>query len=557
MKLPPAYFKKAKIATRKTWFIFVGNILEWYEFSVFGYLVNEIEHNFFKDSGSMATWSAYAVTFLARPVGALMLGWVADHCGRRTALLISLLGMIISTVGQGCLPTYYCCGEGAGLAGLVLLIIMRVVQGICTGGEIGGVSTYLAEHEDKDVLGMLSATVGMGGAIGFMLSSLVIMILHLALTTDEMLLWGWRIPFLIALIPGVIAMFGRNNLVETDEFLDMVELEANAATIATENPVLQTPRKFNYETPTIFTEKAGLRTEQSTEGPPSSKKSITNVVTPPLYENDDDFDDITGAHVREEKSFDERFDSETGDNKSDIDDSLSVHATGGILKKKKRKALASADKRSRFPLGSLLKQYPIQTFIVLFGMAGLSCTWYVSIVYSLDYIRDQHGVSPSTALGMAVAGNLASVIFGPVSGILVDGSGVGKQMLIGSFTILCLTLPLWSFFILTESIPLFYILTILMGIGTGLFSACPFLWVAEAFPTNMRASGFFAYNIAVSIFGGCGPLICDALVQNWSKWGPAVYTSVLCLVSFLVVSIGYYLHRTDKLVLAHIRKTPY
>ncbi|KNC80382.1 hypothetical protein SARC_07257 [Sphaeroforma arctica JP610] len=602
--LPPRYFNKAKVATHKTWFIFVGNVLEWYEFSVFGYLVNEIEQNFFNGSGSLATWSAYAVTFLARPLGALMLGWVADHCGRRTALLISLLGMILSTVGQGCLPSSYCCGDVPGVIGVVMLIILRVVQGICTGGEIGGVSTYLAEHEDKHVLGMLSATVGIGASIGFMLSSMVILILHLALSDEDMLLWGWRVPFLLAIIPGCFALYGRNYLEETDEFLDMVALEKAGQKMdsndvahisaAPQDPSITTSITFDdKDTSAKWGDKSDIAGLSAHDDPEREMDvSPASTTTPPLQayatqvtagnegeamdDTEYEVDDITGARVPRMNMQNVQKDRavlptpqwQDGADPGAQEEGLAVPPSeGNILPDKKqykqdkmeakRLSLASANQRSKFPLGDLVMLYPYQTFTVLFGLAAYSCTWYVTLVYSLDYIRDEHNVSASSAMGMAVVGNAIAVVVGPFSGVLVDGYGVGNQMMWGVGSLVVFSVPAWAVLVNVNNIAVFYIIQALMGVVNGCLCATPFLWVAEAFPTNMRASGFFAYNIAVSVFGGCGPLICDAMVRGWSAWGPALYVLVCCVLSLFVVCLSYYLNKRGTATMTHIRHTPY
>merc|ERR1719203_2770555 len=103
------------------------------------------------------TYVGYATTFLSRPLGGIVLGWVADVWGRKLAVLVSIYGMILATVCQGLLPSYHCCGETAGHVGVVALVLLRLVQGFCTAGEIGTVTSYLVENVPQRSLGLTTS----------------------------------------------------------------------------------------------------------------------------------------------------------------------------------------------------------------------------------------------------------------------------------------------------------------------------------------------------------------------------------------------------------------
>lgn len=203
---------------RQVWPLFLGNILEWYEFGIYGFLAVNLQVVFFHKS-NVFTWVGYTVTFVLRPVGGLLNGWLADRFGRRPAVLHSLVGMLVATVGQGLLPTSACCGETCGTVGLVLLLLLRALQGLSAGGELGPIVSYFAETAPpgwkRTSTGLLTSTAG----VGFLMANLVVALTVNLLGTEEMNRWGWRLPFLLALPPGLISLWGRSNMAETAEFL--------------------------------------------------------------------------------------------------------------------------------------------------------------------------------------------------------------------------------------------------------------------------------------------------------------------------------------------------
>ena len=199
------------------WALLLGNILEWYEFAVFSFLEPHFQSNFFHGS-AVSTWLGFAVTFVARPFGGVVLGLVGDIFGRKVSTFLSVFGMMVGTVGQGLLPTYHN-GEVAGTIGLILLVFLRWMQGICTGGEIASVMTYITEVGSKRSLCRSMMLVGITGNIGFLLAQSATYGTGL-LGEEKMKEWGWRIPFLAALVPGVIATAGRRCMPESQDFLD-------------------------------------------------------------------------------------------------------------------------------------------------------------------------------------------------------------------------------------------------------------------------------------------------------------------------------------------------
>ncbi|CAJ1353229.1 unnamed protein product [Effrenium voratum] len=195
---------------RNYWPVLMGNALEWYEFAVYGYMESYMETNFFRGS-ALATWLGFTATFAARPLGGLFLGMLGDVCGRKLAVVITGLGMLLATVGQGLLPTPRAYPEDKkwGHMGICLLFTLRLIQGLCTGGEISAVTTYIVEVGAKRSLGRCVAFISITANLGFMAARAVIWSFQSALGEQKMLDWGWRWPFILALFPGSIAVCGR------------------------------------------------------------------------------------------------------------------------------------------------------------------------------------------------------------------------------------------------------------------------------------------------------------------------------------------------------------
>lgn len=200
------------------WALLLGNILEWYEFAIFSFLEPYLEVQFFNGS-AISTWLGFACTFAARPFGGIGLGLLGDIFGRKVSTFLSICGMVIGTVGQGLVPSYQS-GEVAGTIGLVLLVALRLLQGICTGGEIAAVSTYITEVGPKRSLARSMALIGITANIGFLLAQCASYLTREAVGASAMESWAWRIPFVIAVIPGVIATAGRRCIPESQVFLD-------------------------------------------------------------------------------------------------------------------------------------------------------------------------------------------------------------------------------------------------------------------------------------------------------------------------------------------------
>lgn len=199
------------------WSLLLGNLLEWYEFCLFSFLEPYFEANFFQGS-ALAAWLGFAITFVARPFGGVALGLVGDVLGRKVSTFLSIFGMLCGTVLQGVLPTYKN-GHVAGTLGLSVLILLRLLQGVCTGGEIAAVTTYLTEIGEPRSLSSSLLLVPVTATVGFFAGQLMTFSFEWFLGEEQMMDWGWRIPFLLALFPGLLATMGRRCIPESGLFL--------------------------------------------------------------------------------------------------------------------------------------------------------------------------------------------------------------------------------------------------------------------------------------------------------------------------------------------------
>jgi MHS family proline/betaine transporter-like MFS transporter len=197
----------------------IGNVLEWFDFAVYGYFVGEIGRQFFPRSDPTAqqllAFAVFALGFGARPIGSLVLGRVGDRFGRRALLTISIALMGASTLVIGLLPTY----ERIGVAAPLLLVAMRLVQGFSVGGEFTGSMVYTTESASPLARGLISSSTAAGVTLGFMLGSGSAWLLNTLLAPDQVAAWGWRVPFVASVGLCGLGWLLRRGLRETQEGL--------------------------------------------------------------------------------------------------------------------------------------------------------------------------------------------------------------------------------------------------------------------------------------------------------------------------------------------------
>ena len=188
----------------------IGNTLEWYDFAVYGFLAPVIAHQFFPsdDPGVslISAFGVFAAGFLMRPLGSLLLGHVADKAGRRRALILSVALMAIPTTLIGFLPTY----ETIGVAAPIALTVLRLLQGLSVGGEYTGSSVYLYEIAPKNRRCFVVSWALVGVAFGILMGSGAAALATSMLSAEDLASWGWRVPFVLGLIVGILGFVIRS-----------------------------------------------------------------------------------------------------------------------------------------------------------------------------------------------------------------------------------------------------------------------------------------------------------------------------------------------------------
>lgn len=199
----------------------VGNLLEWYDFAVFGYLAPYISAQFFPSddpvSGLINTFGVFAAGYLARPIGGVLFGQIGDRLGRARALRLSIFLMAVPTTLIAFLPTH----AEVGVLAPILLTVLRLAQGISVGGEFIGSCCYLVELAPAGRRGFFGSWSTFGTVGGMLLGSAIATLLQALLSTDQIHAWGWRLPFLGGLLVGVIGWQMRRGTEETPEFVQL------------------------------------------------------------------------------------------------------------------------------------------------------------------------------------------------------------------------------------------------------------------------------------------------------------------------------------------------
>lgn len=199
----------------------LGTVFEWYDFYLYGSLAAIIAKQFFSglDEGSAFIFAllAFAAGFIVRPFGALVFGRLGDMIGRKYTFLVTILIMGLSTFIVGILPTY----ASIGVAAPVILIALRMLQGLALGGEYGGAATYVAEHSPQGKRGAYTAWIQTTATMGLFLSLMVILGTRTAIGEEAFADWGWRIPFLVSILLLGISVYIRLSMNESPAFTKM------------------------------------------------------------------------------------------------------------------------------------------------------------------------------------------------------------------------------------------------------------------------------------------------------------------------------------------------
>ncbi len=198
-----------------------GTMIEWYDFYIFGSLASVIASKFYQTGtpiGDIIAWlAAFAVGFIVRPFGAIFFGRLGDLIGRKYTFMVTMTLMGVCTFAVGLLPTSETIGAAAG----IILILLRILQGLALGGEYGGAATYIAEHAPADKRGYYTSFIQITATLGLFLSLGVILGTRLAVGTQAFSDWGWRVPFLVSIFLIGVSLYIRSSLKESPMFLKL------------------------------------------------------------------------------------------------------------------------------------------------------------------------------------------------------------------------------------------------------------------------------------------------------------------------------------------------
>ena len=215
-----------------------GTIFEWYDFFIYGTLAYILKDAFYdvdnETLGLLLVWSTFAVGFAFRPIGAILFGFLGDRLGRKYTFLVTVTLMGIATAGVGLIPTV----ATIGIVAPIIVILLRVLQGLALGGEYGGAAIYVAEHAPPEKRGFYTSFIQASVAGGFVLSIAVVLACRFLIPEDDFQAWGWRVPFLLSIILLGISLWMRLKLSESPVFQAMKEAGETA-----ENPFVES---FTY-----------------------------------------------------------------------------------------------------------------------------------------------------------------------------------------------------------------------------------------------------------------------------------------------------------------------
>lgn len=212
-----------------------GTVFEWYDFFIYGTLAALIGQAFFPADNEtlqlLLVWAGFAVGFGFRPLGAILFGYLGDKLGRKYTFLVTVTLMGIATAGVGLIPS----AATIGIAAPIIVIFLRILQGLALGGEYGGAAIYVAEHAPPEKRGFYTSFIQASVVGGFVLSIAVVLACRFLIPDDQFAAWGWRVPFLLSILLLVISLWMRFKLSESPVFKAMKEAGETAANPFTES----------------------------------------------------------------------------------------------------------------------------------------------------------------------------------------------------------------------------------------------------------------------------------------------------------------------------------
>ena len=506
---------------------FIGNFIEWFDYASYGYLATVIGLAFFPDADKpvqlMSTYAVFAMSFILRPIGAVVWGAWGDRWGRRWALSWSILIMSGSTFFIGLLPTY----SAVGVAGAVSLLLLRMIQGFSASGEYAGAGTFLAEYAPPSRRGIYTSLVPASTACGLLAGSLMVTGMFSVLSDGAMNTWGWRIPFLLAGPLGLIGRYIRVHLEDSPAYQEMrAELPQAAKSTKSTTSIFQRMGRHRRGIvislvavlvhATAFYAILAYLPSYIQKEIALGKRTAIIVVACGIF-----------AYICA-VSFAVRVTDQRGRRRS-----LIVALLLFILPES---------------IQELLSNHRRDTAIT-FGVSCLNAVaFYMLLSYMPTYVHEELGFSQDTA---TLATSIMLVVYiGSifVMGHLSDSFGRRQMLITACVAFLVLTIPL--FLIMTRVAGMFtavVLCQIVFAIALTANDGTLATFLAESFPTNVRYSGFaLSFNGANAILGGTTPFIVTWLIKvTGSPLAPAVYLTVIALFAMVAIFMSRTIHGSE------------
>ncbi len=215
----------------------IGNALEWYDYALYAQFAYIIGLKFFPETEfvEILTFAVFAAGFVIRPIGGIIFGYIGDRMGRRLALVLGIILMAVPTAGIGLLPSY----EAIGIAAPLILTFIRLVQGLSLGGEFSGCIAYIVEHAPEDKRGLAGSASFVSMCLGMLMGLIVAQAFTYFLSEEDLMSWGWRIPFIFGLFIGLVGLYIRSHLAESP-----IYLAAKAQGSLSRTPLRETITKY-------------------------------------------------------------------------------------------------------------------------------------------------------------------------------------------------------------------------------------------------------------------------------------------------------------------------
>ena len=219
----------------------IGNALEWYDYALYAQFAYIIGLKFFPETEfvEILTFAVFAAGFVIRPIGGIVFGYIGDRMGRRLALALGIILMAVPTAGIGLLPSY----DAIGIAAPLTLTFIRLVQGLSLGGEFSGCIAYIVEHSPEDKRGLAGSASFVSMCLGMLIGLIVAQGFTYFLSEEDLMSWGWRIPFIFGLFIGLVGLYIRSHLAESP-----IYLAAKAQGSLSRTPLRETIREYWRET---------------------------------------------------------------------------------------------------------------------------------------------------------------------------------------------------------------------------------------------------------------------------------------------------------------------